>query len=298
MKKILLSVGILAVVGAIVVGVTGAFFSDTETSTGNTFTAGSIDLKVDSTSHYNGMICTLDSGWQSEDEGGVSLNHYPQPGDLCDGTWTETDLGAQHIFFNYSDLKPGDEGEDTLSLHVYSNDAWGRFVMTNYVDSDNGCTEPELEAEQGCTKEGDGELDDAMDLNVWLDQGSTPGFQNGDHTGLIDPEEGDNIWQKEYEPEVNITGVGDKSGVVYDLWETFASAYEQYCVGGQEDGHNDYGVCHGLALDGRMVGSTTYYFGVEWNIPADTGNEVQSDKLESDFSFEVVQHRNNPSKIF
>jgi len=93
---------------------------------------------------------------------------------------------------------------------------------------------------------------------------------------------------------------GGIPGVVYDLWGTFADAYAAYCVDSQyeEDGHNSYGKCHGLALDGRMVGSTTYYFGVEWDIPGATGNEVQSDKLESDFSFEVVQHRNNPNKTF
>jgi len=56
MKKILGSVGVLALVGALVLGATGAFFSDTETSTGNTFTAGAIDLGVDNTSYYNGKL--------------------------------------------------------------------------------------------------------------------------------------------------------------------------------------------------------------------------------------------------
>jgi len=43
-------------IGAVVAGATGAFFSDTETSTGNTFAAGEIDLTVDSTAHYAGLI--------------------------------------------------------------------------------------------------------------------------------------------------------------------------------------------------------------------------------------------------
>ena len=47
MKKIILSLSVIAVAAAVVVGATTAFFSDTETSTGNTFTAGSIDLKID-----------------------------------------------------------------------------------------------------------------------------------------------------------------------------------------------------------------------------------------------------------
>jgi predicted ribosomally synthesized peptide with SipW-like signal peptide len=47
MKKILTSLVMIAAVGALVAGATGAFFSDTETSTGNTYTAGTIDISVD-----------------------------------------------------------------------------------------------------------------------------------------------------------------------------------------------------------------------------------------------------------
>ncbi len=313
MKKILLSVATLALAGAVVTGATSAFFTDTETSTNNTFAAGSIDLKVDSTSHYNGFICVANNDnvdgntpyvWQSEDaDYKQNPNDYPQEGTACGGTWTETDLEeGVHKFFNFGDLKPGDYGEDTISLHVYDNDAWGRFVITNPVDSDNGCTEPEIDAEPACEGDDNGELDDAMNMDVWLDQGATPGFQNGGPSGMIDTTEGDNVWQKDTEPEVSITGVADTDipGVVYGLSETFADAYTASCTDGiySDDGHNDYGECHGLAEDGRMVGSTTYYFGIGWNIPGETGNEVQSDSLESDFSFEVVQHRNNSSRTF
>jgi len=57
-KRILLSLGTLIVTGAVVVGGTGAFFSDTETSTGNVFTAGEVDLKVNHTQQqYNGVDC-------------------------------------------------------------------------------------------------------------------------------------------------------------------------------------------------------------------------------------------------
>ena len=47
MKKIIISLAMVAVIGAVAIGGTIAYFSDTETSTGNTFTAGTIDLKVD-----------------------------------------------------------------------------------------------------------------------------------------------------------------------------------------------------------------------------------------------------------
>lgn len=58
MKKIILSVSIIAVIAAIGVGVTIALFNDTETSAGNIFVAGTMDLKVDHTlATYNGVDC-------------------------------------------------------------------------------------------------------------------------------------------------------------------------------------------------------------------------------------------------
>lgn len=58
MKKILLSLAIILVAGGITWGATRSFYNDTETSTGNIFTAGSIDLKVDHTKQtYNGVDC-------------------------------------------------------------------------------------------------------------------------------------------------------------------------------------------------------------------------------------------------
>ncbi|OHA31899.1 MAG: hypothetical protein A2928_02150 [Candidatus Taylorbacteria bacterium RIFCSPLOWO2_01_FULL_45_15b] len=58
MKKILLSLGTIAIVGALVAGATGAFFNDTEVSANNVFTAGAIDLKVDQRlASYNGEEC-------------------------------------------------------------------------------------------------------------------------------------------------------------------------------------------------------------------------------------------------
>src|SRR3989338_3442529 len=58
MMKILLSLGLIVVLDGAVVGGTIAFYNDTETSTGNIFVAGSIDLKVDHLAQtYNGVDC-------------------------------------------------------------------------------------------------------------------------------------------------------------------------------------------------------------------------------------------------
>ena len=64
-KRILISLAIIGAVSAIVVGATTAYFSDTETLSGNTFTAGTLDLTVDDENPYTEHI-TVDNikpGW-------------------------------------------------------------------------------------------------------------------------------------------------------------------------------------------------------------------------------------------
>ncbi len=46
MKKILISISVIGVVAAVAIGGTIAYFSDTETSTGNTITAGTLELEI------------------------------------------------------------------------------------------------------------------------------------------------------------------------------------------------------------------------------------------------------------
>src|SRR3989344_9043440 len=89
MKKILLSIGMLVIVGAIVAGATIAFYNDTETSTGNIFVAGSIDLKVDHLAQtYNGVDCetcsvNVFSSETTQVTGGTGAyaGAYPTPAD-------------------------------------------------------------------------------------------------------------------------------------------------------------------------------------------------------------------------
>ena len=315
-KKILLSLVVVVAASAVVFGATTAFFSDTETSTGNVFTAGSIDLKVDSEQHYNGNVCELNEAGSWVWTGN---NPYPVPGTACDGSWAETDLGA-HTFFKFADLKPGDSGENTISLHVYDNDAWGRVLFNMLDNNENDCTEPEGDEEMGGPLDditGDptsgcdspeGELLSAMGsgFEMWLDQGSSPGFQcnnpaNPETSGAgcdADEEEGNNVWDDEDdEPEVNLSTTVNLKDVLSNAWENGEWDDGEFnCEDdASNDGHNSYDECHGLASDGRMVGSTTYYFGFAWELPLSTNNSVQTDSLGGDLGFEVEQHRNNPS---
>lgn len=269
MNRILLSISMIVFAVAIVAGGTTAFFSDEETSSGNTFTAGAIDLKVDSEQHYNNMVCVeVDDDtfeWQPEDGFTPPDDHYPAEGSECDGTWTETDLGPTHKFFNFSDLKPGDHGENTISFHVYNNDAYMCAIVSNVQDDDNGLTEPESDVDATGGPIGEGELSQEIHFFAWAD-------------------DGDNIWE-EGEPALfqNVEGpVADiLEGAEYPLW---------------------------TPQTGALEATTTRYLGLYWcygDVVVDTDNTTlmcdgsattnltQTDSLTADISFRIEQARHN-----
>lgn len=93
MKKIILSVAIIAAIGAITWGVTTALFSDTEQSTGNTISAGTLDLAINSenpvTSNFTlGDVKPGDSGTYSvllQNVGTIAASHvYVDVANLVD----------------------------------------------------------------------------------------------------------------------------------------------------------------------------------------------------------------------
>lgn len=272
--KLIMSVGMIVFVAALVVGGTGAFFSDTETSTGNTFTAGAIDLTVDSEQHYNGNECVdidetegVNYQWQGDS---------PYPTGPCDGTWTATDLGAQK-FFNFNDVKPGDEGENTISLHVDNNDAYACVDVDITKNDDETCVDPENEAEGAgvCGTDGDplmdGELAQNLTFFAWADNGAGGGVA------------GDNIWQAGEQP-LFANGSGPASDVLGGKTYTLANS-----------------------VTGPLIGGTTSYIGLAWcagtiSTPAPgtitcngatMGNEAQTDSLQANIAFRVEQARNN-----
>lgn len=166
-KKILISLSVIGAIVAIAIGGTIAYFSNTETSTGNTFVAGTLDLKVNDDCTYNGQL-------------------------NADCTWTEGDLDGK-LFFDYQDVKPGDWGENTISLHVDNNPGWVCAEITNLVDEDNGCTEPEGNVDTTCNDAttGEGELAEALLFTVWRDNGAGGGVdcdnvRNGSEEILVD----------------------------------------------------------------------------------------------------------------
>src|SRR3989344_1630326 len=180
MKISRIIIGLLLIVGAggTLVGGTSAFFSDTETSTGNSFTAGAIDLKIDNDSYYNGNRCTNIGTLELPNFVWQGTAGFPEPGTPCTTSFGLSDLGNGLLFFDFRDLKPDDEGEDTISIHV-QNDAWACMDLTLTSNDDNSSTEPEL---------GDGDVADTV--NAW----------DGELAGVLEffwwADDGDNVYEE------------------------------------------------------------------------------------------------------
>lgn len=288
MKKILISVFSIAIVGAVAFGATRAFFSDTETSTGNVLAAGAIDLQVDNTCYYNGQACT-NGFW------GGTPNASPNPTNTCSCTWNQKDLTSSDVFFNLTDLKPGDWEEDTISLHVNNNDAWACADIKVTDHSDNGITEPEDEVATGSGDNNDGTPDgdiaQALDFIFWNDDGDNV-FEDGE--GILTQGPASNVlgnvrWALADSQNKVLEGTGPLIGSKdYFIGKAF-------CYGtltprplplGQQgpyspavDNNNDAVVNSldgGFECDGSQV-----------------GNISQTDKLTGDIVFEAVQSRNN-----
>jgi predicted ribosomally synthesized peptide with SipW-like signal peptide len=204
----------------------------------------------------------------------------------CETTWDLRDITTEK-FFNFTSLSPGDYGENTISLHVYDNDAWSRFLIENVIDQetpgDNQCTNSEKEAENSnCGT--NGELRENLYFWIWLDQGKKPGFQGKEN----DREEGDNLWQSQTEPELAPRQIISENGEVWNIWDWLKTAW---IFNGGTD-------ATGIVKDGRLINCVTYYLGIGWELPQDAGDEAQTDTFSADVKIDTVQYRNNPNHNF
>ena len=188
---------------------------------------------------------------------------YTEP---CASTWELKNLEpTQDKFFNFGDVKPGDWGENTISLHIVNNPAYACLQFKNMQDDDLTGTEPErnpLEGNDLTEGLGQGEMAKNIDVLLWHD-------------------DGDNIYEN---GEVLITdGVASASAVFtssYELANPVLGAYDPmmakylglaWCAGTMTI-NSDYS----LSCDGTTM-----------------GNEAQTDSLAVDVSLYVEQARHN-----
>jgi len=128
-KKILISLSVIGVVAAIAIGGTVAYFSDTETSTGNTFTAGTLNLTVN-----------------DKDGENVSFSFSNlKPGSQPKVKYTIKNTGSIAGFLDI----------ENISFESYENDC----IEPEIEAGDTSCA----------TGTDQGELDDVLNLRMFLD---------------------------------------------------------------------------------------------------------------------------------
>lgn len=261
MKKILSSSILIGIVALTAFGISSAFFSDTETSQDNTFQAGKLDLKVNNTSFYNGS-------------------------ESPDTTWLSNDLMDQ-LFFDFDDVKPGDFGEDTISLLVDDNDAWMCMNIEITSNDDNLTNNSEVD-------DGDSQDDLGFDFDGELAQNLHFIFWTDDGDNVLEDDEDENIFIDNISLiEISALYAFSLADITTNVWtgnpgDTFPGAVTQYigkawCFGEltlnpvaqgvNNDPTIDSGVsCNGINLD----------------------NITQTDSVLGDITFTAVQSRNNP----
>ncbi|MFB6082655.1 MAG: VWA domain-containing protein [Halorientalis sp.] len=169
---------------------TSAFFSDNESFIGNSLTAGTMDLKLDYKATYQGganRLAALQQNYPDAEalgDGVYLLDQAPSPGDMEE--WEDMVQDNDFVFcspeadeflvngdgvpvFTLDDVKPGDYGEVTMSIHICDNPAFLQLVGKLGENAENGQNDPELAAE-GADQDGVGELADEIQVRVWYDE--------------------------------------------------------------------------------------------------------------------------------
>ena len=198
-RKMLAGLGAVGIASAGAGFGTTAFFSDEESFTENTLVAGELDLLVDWQQTYDfGEGHTFVSahpdhdgdGEQSiaadNDAGQIKYSDFPDEDDPdsnganipvlnCENIppLSEADFGtdpvtgeAMETLVQFTDVKPGDSGEITFSLHLCDNPGYVWMQASNVSDDGGVAAEPELLVDP----ENLGNLGDAIQATLWYDE--------------------------------------------------------------------------------------------------------------------------------
>ena len=175
-----------------------------------------------------------------------------------------------------SDVKPGDFGQVTFSVHLFDNPAY-LWLTGGIVDtSENGLTEPE--AKDPDEEEEVVELLDEIRVAVWHDNGN----------GVLEPTE-ELVYEKE------LDGPDDDQNISVTQQDALVTQ------GTLRDVLTELELGDGIPLDSNpettsrdcFPNSTTRYLGFAWWLPVDHANEIQTDSVEFDLGFYTEQCRHN-----
>lgn len=259
-RTIIASMGAVGAAGAGAGLGTSALFSDTEEFENNTVRAGELDTVVDYyTSRNQG------SSGSASQRGAVN-------GD-----------GGTEYTYDVADVKPGDSGILAFCPKIVDNPGWLWVGSVDGVtDYENGQTGPESQVDTTAggsldngTNDGAsaGELSDAIEVTVSYAESVNYDSANDDitctNTRELDNPDGYTL----ADLARNLASGFQLDGNEPNGGDSTIDAYP-----GSSDADDQQGPC----------------LCIEWKVPNDVGNEIQSDALELSFQFVAEQKRNNP----
>ena len=196
-RKVLAGIGVVGLASAGAGAGTSAFFSDEEEFVDNSLVAGELDLLVDWQQTYDfGDGLSFVSAHPDHDGDGeqsveidgeiAKYSDFPDEEDAdsnganipvldCDNIppLSEADFGVDPVtdeemdtLVQFTDVKPGDAGEITFSLHLCDNPGY-LWMQADNVSEDGGVhTEPEMAVDPDNL----GDLGDAINARLWYDE--------------------------------------------------------------------------------------------------------------------------------
>ena len=168
-------------------------------------------------------------------------------------------------FFYFLDVKPGDTGKNTISLHV-SGPAWICLDFKNYTEAENGINEPESHVDGDST----GELGEHLEFFAWRD--------DGDDTYEVG--------------ESSLFGTSSQTAVqvLNEKTYAFADSLNGPAVPGNQTKYIGILWCAG----DLSVNTATAVVSCNGAV---MGNESQTDSLTVDISIRAVSSKNQPNFV-
>jgi predicted ribosomally synthesized peptide with SipW-like signal peptide len=263
-RKLLGGLGGVGLAGAGAGLGTSALFNDEETFENNSITAGTLDMTVDAE-----IVATVDNSYFNS----LSL----------EGTSQTADGAAVDMAINIDDAKPGDWLIICFDITIEENPGYVQISTSNLVDQENSLSDPEDDVD---TSSGDGELDDKLLATAWGDAT----VQQSDITsrseleGLQYPTNAAGDDKDTHSWNSNRDEGGDVPGEPNIEYTSVSEAFSNFQNGV---------VVSDSAGDPVGVGPSGTVFYLLLEIPTSVGNEIQSDSVGLDLTFETEQVRNN-----
>lgn len=265
MKRILISLAVIGTTLAIAFGFSRAFFSDTETSSGNLFQAGKLDLKISNECHYF--------------QDGVDVG-------CGDNTSWEVDDLSGKVFFNFLDIKPGDYGESTIDFWIDDNPGWICSELTIVDQLENEVIESEVTDEFPTQ----GELGKYLMWAWWRDDGDNV-FETNETILNNGPKTVNNWLNNDFIDNAFKFTIADSS----QNWSQIPGPI----LGGSENKeYLGFAWCFGNLVQNALTPSDNdpAINGTGFTCtPYGNENDSQTDSVVAQIKFSSEQHRNNPN---